>query len=678
MVSYWAFLSYCSGDHAVARWLQRALEAYVVPRRLVDRPTPAGPAPRRFRPVFRDRTDMAADADLAERIGWAIERSAYLIVICSPEAARSIWVEREIASFRTTHGDSRILALIVSGEPAGGPQDCFPAALRRRTGADAALTEPIAADLRPGGDGRRMALLKIVAGMLGIGLDELIRRDHQRRHRRMFAVTAGSIAAMAVMAVLATEAFIARNEAQKQRAHAEGLIEFMLTDLRKQLEPSGRLNLMDGVGREALKYYEAQLPRGLDAPSLARRARALRLMGEISVQRGDLAVALASFRQASDTTRELMRRMPDDGASIFNHAQNVFWVGEIARRRGELADAESAFRQYRILADRLTALDPENDDWRTEVAYADSALGVLLLQENRPVDASAAFQKTLEVDQELARRHPEDLNRQVEVGQGHAWLADALREQGRLADARRHRESELAIYQAVLLKDPNLRQAKSSSIVALHTLGRLAQLRGDLDGALVTFNDAASRAQALLDTERENMEVTSLAAIIEIDLGEALLAAGRVDAAKAAQQHGSALIATALGHDSSVQDWRDYRDNAALLEAAVASRSGQVGESLRFDQAVLGRLQGERIADYEPYRLWLLERARLQTGNDLAASGRPQEANDEWTAIVQSLSKPIETYEPDLLMVLKAADERLGRSRDALVIAQRLAALARS
>ena len=89
MVSYWAFISYCSHDEAVARWLQGALETYSLPRRLVGRPTPAGPAPHRLRPVFRDRTDMAADADLSERIGWALERSAYLIVVCSPQAARS-------------------------------------------------------------------------------------------------------------------------------------------------------------------------------------------------------------------------------------------------------------------------------------------------------------------------------------------------------------------------------------------------------------------------------------------------------------------------------------------------------------------------------------------------------------------------------------------------------------
>jgi hypothetical protein len=56
----------------------------------------------------------------------------------------------------------------------------------------------------------------------------------------------------------------------------------------------------------------------------------------------------------------------------------------------------------------------------------------------------------------------------------------------------------------------------------------------------------------------------------------------------------------------------------------------------------------------------------------------PEAANDEWTAVVLSLRKPIETYEPDVLLILKATDERLGRSRQASAIAARLAALMRS
>jgi eukaryotic-like serine/threonine-protein kinase len=621
---------------------------------------------------------MAADADLSSRIESALAASAYLIVVCSPRSAKSRWVDQEISRFREIHGGERILTVIVDGNPIEGQESCFPPALCfEHSSGSTSRREPLAADLRPGGDGRRMVRLKLVAGMLGVNLDELVRRDDQRRHRRLVMAAAASLAGMAVTGALATAAFIARNEAQRQRAHAEGLIEFMLSDLRKKLEPSGRLDLMDVVAREALTYYQAQDPRSLDAQSLGRRARALRLMGEINVQRGDLDEALSSFEQASASTHVLLDRSPGDGHIVFNHAQNVFWVGEIARQRGDLVRAESSFRQYRSLAERLTALDPANDDWRAEVAYAQSALGILLSQEDRAAEAVAAFEGTLAVAEELARRHPDDPNRQVELGQGHAWLADALQKQGRLAEARSHAEAELAIYQTLLSKDPTLRQARYSTIITLETLGRLAMIAGDPDRALADLNESAARAEALLVGERDNMELTSLTAIVQIDLGEVLLAVGRVEPARTARQRADALLAAALAHDGSVATWRNYRDRETLLEAAIAERSGQSAEALRLDRELLGKFESRKPVETNSDFFWLMERSRLQTGDDLAALGRAQDAREQWDSIVRSLSNPAETYEPRLLVVLEGADHRLGRAAEALVIAKRLEALSR-
>ena len=673
---YWAFLSYCSHDRTTARWLQRALETYSVPRRLVGRATAAGPAPRQFRPIFRDRTELAADADLRARIQSALVQSAYLIVICSPHAAKSHWVDEEIARFRALYGQTRILTVILDGKPGDVLGDCFPPELRY--GSDVSgkdeRPEPIAADLRPGGDGRRMGFLKLVAGMLGVGLDELVRRDQQRRHRQLLAVACGALAGMAIMGALAIAAIVARNDAQRQRFQAEGLIEFMLTDLRKKLEPNGRLNLMDGVGDEALKYYRAQRSRDLDAQSLSRRARALRLMGEIKSQRGDLGEALSSFEQASATTGELLNRSPNEGQRIFDHAQNVFWVGEIARQHGKLGEAETSFFQYRGLAERLVVLDSTNDDWRAETVYAESALGVLFLEEGRSADATGAFERSLAVADQLANKHPKDVSLQIELGQGHAWLADSLQKQGHLAEARTHRETELSIYRAILKNDPTVRQAKFSIIGSLQVLGRLAEIRADFDGALADFTDAAVRAEALLNEERDNMDVTSLLAIARLDLGEALLAAGRLDAARTAQQTAATLLATALAHDGTVALWRNNRDRAFLLEAAIIAKAGQPGEALRLDQAVMKSLEGSGSnAD----TLWLLERSRLQSGDDLAAMNCLEEARKMWGAVEMSLAHGIDAYEPRLLIVLEAADQRLGRSAAAHDIAKRLASLSR-
>src|SRR5581483_7771354 len=89
---YRAFISYSHQDERWGRWLHRALETYRVPRRLVGRETPAGTIPRRLLPIFRDRDEMASSSELAGTINEALSDSAFQIVICSPHAASSRWV----------------------------------------------------------------------------------------------------------------------------------------------------------------------------------------------------------------------------------------------------------------------------------------------------------------------------------------------------------------------------------------------------------------------------------------------------------------------------------------------------------------------------------------------------------------------------------------------------------
>ena len=172
---YWAFISHSHQDAAWARWLLRSLETYRLPKAIVGQQTAMGPAPRHLKPVFRDRDELAADPDLTGRLERVIEQSHAMIVICSPSAARSEWANEEIKAFRSQNGDQNLFCLIVDGEPNAqlskkpGLEECFPSALREDANGKTltSIRQPIAADLRPGGDGKRLALLKIVAGLLG-------------------------------------------------------------------------------------------------------------------------------------------------------------------------------------------------------------------------------------------------------------------------------------------------------------------------------------------------------------------------------------------------------------------------------------------------------------------------------------------------------------------------------
>ena len=206
--SFGAFISYrhIEPDRSVAGWLQAALETYRVPAELVA----AGTKPRLGR-VFRDEEELAASADLSQGIQDALTRANALVVLCSPRTPASQWVNAEVQRFAALGRADRIFAMLVDGEPA----DAFPPALL------ALGREPLAADLRPvpgesAGAARRTALLKLLAGLLGVEFDALRRRDDERRRRRLgFAAATGGFLAV-IFATLAVVAVL-----QWQRAERE-------------------------------------------------------------------------------------------------------------------------------------------------------------------------------------------------------------------------------------------------------------------------------------------------------------------------------------------------------------------------------------------------------------------------------------------------------------------------
>lgn len=207
---YSAFISYSHSDETVARWLHRRVERYRVPSQLVGVQGADGPVSRRLNAVFRDREEFAAGGDLKAEIEEALSRSSALIVLCSPRAAASSYVQSEIAYFQSLGRGSRIIPVILAGEPA----ECFPPGLR--DGQDR-----LGADFRKGRDERENGSLKVLAGLLGVGLDTLVQRERRAQRWRMRAAMA--MAALFAVLAIAAIAFGIRSEQQRVRSEANRL-----------------------------------------------------------------------------------------------------------------------------------------------------------------------------------------------------------------------------------------------------------------------------------------------------------------------------------------------------------------------------------------------------------------------------------------------------------------------
>jgi hypothetical protein len=137
----------------------------------------------------------------------SLEQSRYLVVICSPAAAKSHWVNEEVLYYKSHYGEDRLLCLIVGGEPnSATDSECFPPAVRYLVLPSGELTnqrtEPIAADARPHGDGVTRAKFKLLAGLLGVNFDELWQRERRRRIRKAVQL-AGIISCLVVIGGIA-------------------------------------------------------------------------------------------------------------------------------------------------------------------------------------------------------------------------------------------------------------------------------------------------------------------------------------------------------------------------------------------------------------------------------------------------------------------------------------------
>lgn len=218
---YTAFLSYSRIDNKIADRLYKALDEYRTPKGLLrDDPS----IPFKFYPIFRDRAELSAGGDLDDRVIQALKDSERLIVLCSPAASTSKWVEKEVAEFIRLERTNRIFPVIAATAPDVDDIEIafFPPSLRKRG--------LLAADLRKirkkngqiVGDNFHDGRLKLIAGLLGVTLETLVQRERRRDQQRRTML--GVFAALVSVLIVAAGGFAIAERQQRQRVFNRRLV----------------------------------------------------------------------------------------------------------------------------------------------------------------------------------------------------------------------------------------------------------------------------------------------------------------------------------------------------------------------------------------------------------------------------------------------------------------------
>jgi tetratricopeptide (TPR) repeat protein len=635
---YRAFMSYAHADRAAADWLFRGLEGFRIGKDLKGQVTARGPIPDRLYPIFRDRNEFTPGEDLTGETLKALRQSAALIVLCSPRSAASDNVRREIVMFRDLYGDARpIIPLILGGEPGQTVDDWFPPPL---------TPDRLAADWRVVGDGRDLALAKVIAALLGLPPEQVYRRVERERkrvfrRRVLVAVVVAALVAgggVAVWKWLGAEEVAATHGRSLAELHELALNYIRLTnpaaavdarsvedlvgtlrridqeaatgDFRKA-EVLNRIAAGDTVGALALQETVAK-----DAEVAVERARArVAEAAKKAAEEYRTAARLAGHgdpKRAREAYAAALRLDPDDVGSLGPFAELQFHAGA-------LVEAEAAYR-------RAIALGRPGQHDR-DLYWSRLGLGDILRAQGDLSGALHQYTIARNFAGRLLSANPNDRNWQRDFSASFNKLGDVLVAQGQLPDA-------LAAYRDSLAATDRLARSETSNSglqrdlsLSFVNVGNLLVAQGNADEALVAYRHSLSIIERLATSDLVDAGYQRDLSVAFEKVGDVLMSQHQREDALVAYRESLTISARLAQSDPSNSGWQ--RDFSVALDKIgdVRVRLGQLAEALAAYRESLTIV--ERLAKSDPSnREWQrdLAAAFSKIGNVLVLMGQPAQA----------------------------------------------------
>ena len=615
-----AFISYSHKNEQWGRWLHRTLEGWRIDDDLAGRQTKAGVIPKTLSPIFRDRDEFGAGAGLSEQTQTALAASQALIVICSPAAARSRNVDNEVRQFLVQYPDRPVIPLIIEGSPGDPANSCFPPSLPKSL---------LAADAREEGDGRDLAVAKVVARLLGLETDEVFRRA--ARERRRIAQIRNAITA--VLAVLTVVAFASAGWAWRELKLNESFLDHVLRQtgslVRTAVDQADEQGMSRSATANLIKetegLFDGMKRFGRKTTQLDHREALMRIEQATNYRTiGQTAKALEQAQAATDILTRLASTPGSDYAKDLARASIV---------RGDILyssnDKPGALAQYRLAHERLAdaSLRLAGD---TEVmrALAEAALKIGHIQIERPDllrEARASIQSALDILSALAARTPPDPADQRGMARALSYLGDISRELGQHAQGLQSYRKAQDIRRAIAPSADDM--ATQLALGDLEEkIGFLHKLHCKFREAAESYGSAVAINRALVAADRSNVLRQDRLARTLTGLGGVREYQGQLDSALESYTQALRIAEDLAGRDPASADRQRELASALLGVAGIEARKGlREAAERNFEEA---RRRIARLAEASPgdptwkYDLDWIEKQREEAFSAKASSAQ--------------------------------------------------------
>lgn len=468
-----------------------------------------------------------------------------------------------------------------------------------------------------------------------------------RRNRLAVGVAAVAITSAAVGGTIAIERILherdiatarraeaeaAEDRERTQRAAAEDLVGFMLSDLSEKLEPVGKLELLEDVGQQVEAYYDV-LPQESEDDTARAHRRVARM------RTANALGAAGKLAEAEEILRAVLEEAEAAGQPL-HAAEAAFRLSTIAVERGDVETSEAMARRAEALAGN--ADDPY---FRAQALTMRAQLADRSGRRSEQLQlAEAAVEAARAVSSDRTSEHGRAL-----------LLAGALyrrsrgyRGNGEFDRARADLDEAEAASTRALEASPESMSAlerqltiRGELIDLLHQIGDDAAAEPMIDTALTQAERAARERPDALTWQYRVIGIARSGAQVARELGRHELALARLQHGRQAAEHLSTLTPESMDPQFSLA--RIDSDIADILKTL-----GRVEEGVLSRKQALERAAGLAERSGEQANVVMLHlRCRLGLVHDLYALHRDAEAREHEGVVRASAAKLIELAPED-------------------------------
>ncbi|MBV9827144.1 MAG: tetratricopeptide repeat protein [Alphaproteobacteria bacterium] len=562
---------------------------------------------RRALRLFRDDTSLSASPHLWPSIEYALQRSRFLILMASPEAAASPWVDREVAWWLDHRGPDTLLIALSDGELAwdpaardfaASPAMPLPPALRARGG-----EEPFWIDLRAyrKSDSRRdsrfaQLAANFAATIRGVPKEDLLSEEvrQQRRALRLAGLAAVLLAVLLGLAAWQWQvAWSQRDRAEHTVATATATATNLIFDLEMKFRDAGIPSAaIDDLLSRIRALQEQLIPDARNSPELGvSRASGLLQSADNYLTRGDTKSAFASAEQARAIMAPLLAAAPENSMYRFLLSVGVEKTGEAMLAQGDVAGTLAAHHEALTLRKALAIAEPANPEWQTNLSISQERIGDALAIQGDPAGALAAYRDALAIRKDLARSDPGNRRWQRNLSVIDDKIGEMLTAQGDLAAALSAYRDGLAIVQVIAETDPGNTLWRRDLAVSYTKIGAVLEGQGDLAGALAAYRDSLATIEGLARTDRGNLAWQRDLAVAKENIGDVLKAQGDLAGALAAYRERLDLARNLAQKDRDNMMWQSDRAIAGHKVASALAGQGALDEALEIQKEAVSAIR---------------------------------------------------------------------------------------